>query len=45
MSKIRDVALKEPLVDVVDHHQMLSNSCLVKVSSPYICAQFELTAG
>ena len=34
MSKIRDVALKEPLVDVVDQHQVLTNSCLIKVGGP-----------
>merc|ERR1712240_65608 len=30
MSPIRKVAISEPLVDVVDHKQVVSNSCLVK---------------
>ena len=36
MSKIRDVALKEPLVDVVDQHQVLTNSSLIKVGGPLL---------
>ena len=32
MSCIRKVAISEPLVDVVDPKQVVSNSCLVKVS-------------
>ena len=32
MSVIRDVAIAEPLVDVVDPKQVVTNSCLVKVS-------------
>ena len=31
MSCIRKVAISEPLVDVVDPKQVVSNSCLVKV--------------
>ena len=31
MSSIRDVALKEPLVDVVEPQQVVCDSCLVKV--------------
>lgn len=33
MSSIRDVALKEPLVDVVEPQQVVCDSCLVKVIS------------
>lgn len=32
MTCIRNVAMKEPLVDVVDPKQVVTNSCLVKVS-------------
>ncbi|MEQ2159455.1 Protein arginine N-methyltransferase 8-B, partial [Goodea atripinnis] len=32
MTCIRNVAIKEPLVDVVDPKQVVTNSCLVKVS-------------
>lgn len=32
MSCIRNVAMKEPLVDVVDPKQVVTNCCLVKVS-------------
>lgn len=31
MSTIRKVAITEPLVDVVDPKQVVTNSCLVKV--------------
>ena len=31
MSCIRDIAISEPLVDVVDPKQVVSNSCLIKV--------------
>jgi len=37
MSCIRKVAICEPLVDVVDPKQVVTNSCLVKVGS--ICRQ------
>lgn len=33
MSCIRKVALTEPLVDSVDHKQVCTNSCILKVSS------------
>ena len=32
MSCIRKVALTEPLVDSVDHKQVCTNSCILKVS-------------
>ena len=32
MSSIRKVAISEPLVDVVDPKQVVTNACLVKVS-------------
>eukprot|EP00064_Thunnus_orientalis_P000233 superscaffoldBa00000011_g233 len=37
MTCIRNVAMKEPLVDVVDSKQVVTNSCLVKVApdAPY----------
>lgn len=35
MSCIRKVALKEPLVDSVDHKQVCTNSCILKVSSSF----------
>lgn len=31
MSCIRNVAIKEPLVDVVDPKQVVTNACLLKV--------------
>lgn len=34
MTCIRNVAMKEPLVDVVDPKQVVTNSCLIKVSGP-----------
>ncbi len=38
MSCIRDVAISEPLVDVVDPKQVVSNSCLIKVGPAHaIC--------
>lgn len=33
MSCIRNVAIKEPLVDVVDPKQVVTNACLLKVSA------------
>ena len=33
MSSIRDVAVKEPLVDVVEPQQIITDSCLVKVGT------------
>lgn len=32
MSCIRNVAIKEPLVDVVDPKQVVTNACLLKVN-------------
>lgn len=32
MSCIKDVAIKEPLVDVVDPKQLVTNACLIKVT-------------
>lgn len=32
MSCIKEVAIKEPLVDVVDPKQLVSSACLIKVS-------------
>jgi hypothetical protein len=37
MSCIRRVAVSEPLVDVVDPKQVVTNSCLVKVCEPLKC--------
>ena len=39
MSSIRDVALKEPLVDVVEPQQVICDSCLVKVILDIIFTQ------
>lgn len=36
MSSIRRVAIAEPLVDVVDHAQVVTNNCLLRVSCPLI---------
>ena len=33
MTCIRNVAMREPLVDIVDSKQVVTNSCLVKVST------------
>lgn len=37
MSCIRNVAIKEPLVDVVDPKQVVTNACLLKVSVDTVC--------
>ena len=37
MSCIRNVAIKEPLVDVVDPKQVVTNACLIKVSLSCPC--------
>uniref|UniRef100_A0A8C7XD20 Protein arginine methyltransferase 8 n=1 Tax=Oryzias sinensis TaxID=183150 RepID=A0A8C7XD20_9TELE len=37
MTCIRNVAMKEPLVDVVDPKQVVTNSCLVKVTWGCLC--------
>lgn len=34
MTCIRDVAMKEPLVDIVDPKQVVTNACLIKVWRP-----------
>lgn len=41
MSCIRNVAIKEPLVDVVDPKQMVTNACLLKVSL-FLCVFHEI---
>lgn len=33
MSCIKEVAIKEPLVDVVDPKQLVSSACLIKVGN------------
>lgn len=33
MSCIKEVAIKEPLVDVVDPKQLVSSACLIKVDA------------
>ncbi len=44
MSCIRNVAIKEPLVDVVDPKQVVTNACLLKVSlCPWVQIECELT--
>lgn len=40
MTCIRNVAMKEPLVDVVDPKQVVTNSCLVKVSTAICGANY-----
>ncbi len=37
MSNIRKVALKEPLVDVVEPHQIVTDSVLIKVRPDRVC--------
>lgn len=39
MSCIRNVALTEPLVDVVEAKQVVTNSCVVKVRLMHIVGQ------
>lgn len=43
MSSIRDVALKEPLVDVVEPQQIVCDSCLIKEVDLYTVQTKELT--
>ncbi|XP_030845562.1 protein arginine N-methyltransferase 1 [Strongylocentrotus purpuratus] len=43
MSCIRDIAISEPLVDVVDHKQLVTNSCLIKEISMYTVKVEDLT--
>ncbi|KAM6033129.1 LOW QUALITY PROTEIN: protein arginine N-methyltransferase 1-like [Chlamydotis macqueenii] len=43
MSCIKDVAIKEPLVDVVDPKQLVTNACLIKEVDIYAVKVEELT--
>ncbi|KAL5007633.1 hypothetical protein ScPMuIL_016439 [Solemya velum] len=43
MSVIRDVAIAEPLVDVVDPKQVVTNSCLIKEVDIYTVKEDDLT--
>ena len=43
MSSIRDIALKEPLVDVVDNRQVCCDHCLVKVKQGFRFMTFSFT--
>ncbi|KAK2082286.1 Protein arginine N-methyltransferase 1 [Saguinus oedipus] len=43
MSCIKDVAIKEPLVDVVDPKQLVSNTCLIKEVDIYTVKVEDLT--
>lgn len=40
MSCIKEVAIKEPLVDVVDPKQLVSSACLIKVGWR-VCVQLQ----
>ncbi|QQP37186.1 Uncharacterized protein FKW44_017383 [Caligus rogercresseyi] len=42
MSCIRQVALQEPLVDVVDRNQVVTNSCLVKEIDIQTCTKEDI---
>ncbi|XP_040201123.1 protein arginine N-methyltransferase 8 isoform X2 [Rana temporaria] len=42
MTCIRDVAIKEPLVDIVDPKQVVTNSCLIKEIDIYTVKQEDL---
>lgn len=45
MSCIKEVAIKEPLVDVVDPKQLVTSSCLIKVAelfTIYSCRRLTL---
>lgn len=43
MSCIREVAITEPLVDVVESNQVVTNSCLVKVHVRHVVLEvFEI---
>lgn len=37
MSCIKEVAIKEPLVDVVDPKQLVTSACLIKVGVSEMC--------
>lgn len=42
MSCIKEVAIKEPLVDVVDPKQLVSSACLIKVGwTVRVCVQLQ----
>jgi len=43
MSCIKDVAIKEPLVDVVDPKQVVTNQCLLKEVDLYTVTVEDLT--
>lgn len=43
MSSIRNVAVKEPLVDIVEPHQIVTDSCLVKEVDLYTVTIADLT--
>ena len=43
MSCIKDVAIKEPLVDVVDPKQLVTNACLIKEVDIYTVKVEDLT--
>lgn len=42
MSCIRNVALQEPLVDVVDRNQVVANSCLLKEIDIQTCTKEDI---
>ena len=42
MSCIRNVALQEPLVDVVDRNQVVANSCLIKEIDIQTCTKDDI---
>lgn len=43
MSSIRNIAISEPLVDVVDNNQVVTNNCLVKEIDLYTATVEDLT--
>ncbi|KAK2118512.1 Protein arginine N-methyltransferase 1 [Saguinus oedipus] len=43
MSCIQDVAIKEPLVDMVDPKQLVTNTCLIKERDIYTIKKKDLT--
>jgi len=45
MSCIREVAVSEPLVDVVSSKQIVTNSCLVKVTEADMSLCFDSVSG
>ena len=42
MSCIKEVALQEPLVDVVDRNQVVANSCLIKEIDIQTCTKDDI---